>query len=55
MSTDNVTKNSVEINGQTVTLTKQDQITFLLAKLMSLLELGLNCEPELPTRAKWKW
>lgn len=54
MSTNNVTKNSVEINGQTSTnATKQDQIIVLLAKLKSLLELGINADFTMHTAASW--
>ena len=45
MPSNNVTKNSVEINGQTLTnSTNQDQAIVLLAELKGLLELGLNCD-----------
>ena len=52
MSTDIVTKNSVEINGQpSINPTKQDQAVVLLAKLKGLLELGLNCDFSIHTAA----
>ena len=38
----------VEINGNFST--NHDQAMFLLAKLNALLELGLNCEPEILAR-----
>lgn len=54
MSTNIVTKNSVEINGQSlIKPTKQDQIIVLLAKLKSLLELGANCDFATQTATSW--
>jgi hypothetical protein len=54
MPLNNVTKNSVEINGQSsINPTKQDQTMFLLAKLKALLDLGTNCDFALHTTASW--